>query len=541
MPDLILNPPINGVSKVLLRDAYPLGRGGEAIIYPAEVSGKVYAAKIFHDSKNIDSKKIFAMINHPPGKMSQQVAGIDYPMYSWPLGMLYDSNNNAVGFLMPLIDLKQSFTLDYYYDQGLIGKLNSVNEYALSYRIEIAMHLSEMVADLHEHQHYFIDIKPQNVRVFKTTHAVTLIDCDGFSIYDADTTSRYPATMYSSDYIAPEVLKSNLAATKLGEEQDLYGLATIIFQLFNWGIHPFQGIIQPGLGEFDTNDDKAKALLYPHGIIAHPQIKPRPQSVHACFDDVTRQMFDEAFIGPAASRPKARQWANHLRNLYESKQLAKCTVFPNDIKHMRWAGKECPQCFIESVSQSSLQPKVAPISMPKPVSVSSYAKTTSTNNANTSNSSLVTKPKKSYAWTWIFVPIIFGIIRVIMHNSSSVATSGLDSAPAAAPPAYDTAPSYHTAIFWDSSGDYGMTSSIISQSYAEQQAYQACGHPTCTKLPVADTRCISIAINRDNRTLVIFVPGNDMESTQSRALDLCNKDYGNCYIPPPSSATVCAD
>ena len=332
-----------------------------------------------------------------------------------------------------------------------------------------------------------------------------------------------------------------MAATKLGEEQDLYGLATIIFQLFNWGIHPFQGIIQPGLGEFDTNDDKAKALLYPHGIITHPQIKPRPQSVHACFDDVTRQMFDEAFIGPAASRPKARQWANHLRNLYESKQLAKCTVFPNDIKHMRWAGKECPQCFIESVSKSSLQPKVAPISMPKPVSVSSYAKTTSTNNANTSNSSLVTKPKKSYAWTWIFVPIIFGIIRVIMHNSSSVATSGLDSAPAAAPPAYDTAPSYHTAIFWDSSGDYGMTSSIISQSYAEQQAYQACGHPTCTKLPVADTRCISIAINRDNRTLVIFVPGNDMESTQSRALDLCNKDYGNCYIPPPSSATVCAD
>ena len=525
MPELILNPPINGIDKVLVRDAYPLGRGGEAVIYAAEVAGKVYAAKIFHDARNVDLKKILAMLSNPPGKISQQVAGATYPMYSWPLGVLNDSQSKVVGFLMPLIDLKQSFTLDYYYDQGLIGKLNSVNEYALSYRVEIAMHLSEMVADLHEHQHYFIDMKPQNIRVFKTTHAVTLIDCDGFSIFDPATNNRFPATMYSSDYIAPEVLKQNSPATKLGEEQDLYSLATIIFQLFNWGIHPFQGIVQPGLGDFDTNDQKAEALLYPHGLIPHPQIKPRAQSVHTCFDDTTRQMFDQAFIGAASARPKARQWADHLRNLYESRQLAKCQAFPNDIKHMRWAGKDCPQCYLGKAIKSSPSNKFKPIATPKPISTPVY----------TPPPPPPGTPAKKSNWGWVGTIAVVAIVALIKiasnSGSSSTSTSNTNK--------YTPPVQYFTAYFGNpSTTQHGVYSSTISQDHANTMARNLCG-AGCVKTEVGDARCISVAQSRNGAGKAWINWGDDKNSTKQAALDNCNQKYADCYTP--SQGVFCAD
>jgi serine/threonine protein kinase len=523
MADLILDPPLNGVSKVLVRDSQTLGRGGEATVYPAEIGGRVFAAKIFHDPKNINLQKIIAMLVNSPAKMEHQIAGVNYPMYSWPIGILYDTNKHPLGFLMPLIDLKQSFTLDYYYDRGLIGSLNSVNEFALSYRIEIAMHLSEMVADLHAHQNYFVDIKPQNVRVFKTTHAVTLIDCDGFSIFDPRSNTRFPATMYSSDYIAPEVLKANLPATKLGEEQDLYGLATIIFQLFNWGIHPFQGIVQPGIGEFDTNDDKAKAFLYPHGLIAHPQIKPRPQSVHACFDDVTRQMFDQAFIGPANARPKAQQWAEHLRNLYESKGLAKCTTHPNDIKHMRWAGKDCPQCLIDKMSKSNLQPKAQPISMPKPVSSLSAPYVSTSQTTSTASTSGSPAPKKTNKWLLgLFSGVAVVIMKVIAINAgSSINLFGPTT--------------YYTSFYINPyTRTYSVTSNTTSYQQADLEVAAMCG-TGCKKVPVPDGKCISVAFH--NNGAYSAGVGDTLEAARSNALQNCNNSYKNCHIPGKNGGT----
>jgi len=518
MPDLILDPPINGVSKVVVRDSNPLGRGGEAIIYPAELAGKVYAAKIFHNPVNVNIQKIMAMIMNPPVMMESKVAGLSFPMYSWPLGILFE-NNTAVGFLMPLIDLKQSYTLDYYYDRGLIGSLNSVNEYALSYRVEIAMHLSEMVADLHQHQHYFIDIKPQNIRVFKTTHAVTLIDCDGFSIFEPATNARFPANMYSSDYIAPEVLKANLPANQLGEEQDLYGLATIIFQLFNWGIHPFQGIVKPGLGDLDTNDDKAKALLYPHGIIPHPQINARPQSVHSCFDDVTRQMFDQAFIGPANARPKASQWADHLRNLYESKQLAKCPTYPNDIKHMRWAGKDCPQCLIDKASQSDLQPKLQAISIPKPVSGSSFSPVNSSS----------TPKKKNNNWIYGVVTFVVLLIIKVAVNSNSSSTSVLPPIQAAPPPV-----TYYTSMWVNPETGYFAINAGTDWASVDASVRQACGYGCVKQKNVPDAQCIAASSGPKGWS---FNTGTNKADLERSVYESCSSKFGNCS----AAVSVCAN
>jgi serine/threonine protein kinase len=336
---------VNGEKNITIDMKLVLGKGAQATVYVCKLGSRKFAAKIFHQRSHFNDKKIEAMIANPPEMLEDFTAGILYPRYSWPLSIILDSQNSPIGYLMPLIDQTESFTLDHYYDKNLGQKLNSPDEVALSYKIEIAANLSSLVADLHGHGHFFIDFKPQNIRVFKRTHAVTLIDCDGFSIQSQDG-KRYPAELISTDYISPEAFRNKSVAKDLDINQDRYALATIIFQLLNGGIHPFQGI-QTDTLHAPTNDEKAALGLYPHGLAKDTRIIPRPQSVHLCFDDVSRGLFDRAFIGNPDSRPSSEEWSEHLTLILKNKQLTRCEKNPYDIRHMRFLNKECPECAFQ--------------------------------------------------------------------------------------------------------------------------------------------------------------------------------------------------
>ena len=56
-------------------------------------------------------------------------------------------------------------------------------------------------------------------------------------------------------------------------EQDLFALAVVIFQLLNFGIHPFSGLISSG-DSATTTDEKVSKGYYPYGAKSHPSIKP---------------------------------------------------------------------------------------------------------------------------------------------------------------------------------------------------------------------------------------------------------------------------
>ena len=257
---------------------------------------------------------------------------------------------------MPLVDVNDSYTLDHYYDQGLFKKLNRPEEAALSYKLEIAQNLSALVAELHKHQHYFIDFKPQNIRVFRRTHVVTLLDCDGFSIFGNG--RRYPAELLSTDYIAPEAQRRNSSPADLAEPQDRYALAVILFQLLNRGTHPFQGIVTAPNITVSTNDEKAAAGLYPHGLTSDTRIKPRPQSTHHLWPDETRALFDQAFTtGSPSARPSAEDWSNHFKLLLSTKALVRCERFPNELEHIRFKEKSCPTCYLSGLPPIQPQTK----------------------------------------------------------------------------------------------------------------------------------------------------------------------------------------
>jgi TonB family protein len=336
------------LGKATVDKATQLGRGATATVHPARLGGHVYAAKLFLEGQPFPTSKVLAMLANPPTRLKEQGRDRGAVRLAWPVAILSDDKGRDVGLLMPVVDLKASYPLDYFYDQTLFKKLNAPNEAALSFKLEIALNLSSLVAELHEHGHYFIDMKPQNIRVTLGSHEISLLDCDGFSIAGPSGT-RHAAELLSTDYISPEAFRGNTPPSALGEPQDRYALAVLLFQLLNRGTHPFQGIPTGESVDVATNDEKAARGMYPHGRSPHPTLIPRPHSIHGLFDDGLRALFDQAFVGGADSRPSAKDWAHKFNQLLTSKALVRCVKFPNDVAHLRFRDKQCPACYLASI------------------------------------------------------------------------------------------------------------------------------------------------------------------------------------------------
>jgi serine/threonine protein kinase len=343
------------IGSVYIDYSKQLGRGATATVFAARFKGKPCAAKIYHPDQPFPSGKVVSMLERRPKVIDEDcdndaAASAKEPInFAWPFAILSNDHGNDFGLLMPLLDLKSKFPLDHFYDKILFKKINAPEEAAISLKIEIAANLSLAVSTLHSLGHYFVDMKPQNIRVALGSHEVTLLDCDGFSIYGARG-KRYPASLVSTDYIAPEVVRENLPPKILGIEQDKYALAVIIFQLLNNGTHPFQGIPTGSVEVPPTNDEKAALGFYPHGITQNSAIKPRPQSIHFLLDPGLRTLFDLAFVGKPEERPTAEDWNRKLSNLLDNRALTRCAVEPNQFEHIKFRDLQCPACYLKGLS-----------------------------------------------------------------------------------------------------------------------------------------------------------------------------------------------
>jgi serine/threonine protein kinase len=353
-------PAVDGARDATFSLKERLGSGGIASVYRERIGQQDYAIKIYNDSSTFEAAKIEFMIAHPPEDSVREVAGIKYPRYAWPLAVTREkgpSANPGVGYAMPVIDATKSKTLDYFFDHNLSQNLESAHSKALSFKIEILRNLSESIEELHKAGHIFVDLKPQNVRVFEGTNIVTFLDCDGFTIGEAGGAKRFQSTMVSPDYVAPEITRRANRNDPIGVEQDEYALAVMIFQMLNNGIHPFQGIIKDPNFNAPTNDDKAALGLYPHGITPNPRISPRPQSLHDTLLDETRFLLDRAFV-EGNQRPTATEWKQHFDKILMQKFLVRCTSQPSDVEHIRFREKVCPACRMLQYRVAQPRPKV---------------------------------------------------------------------------------------------------------------------------------------------------------------------------------------
>ncbi len=324
-----------------------IGQGGEGVIYLIVLNGQKYAVKKYYKPNENLHKKIKAMLDKAPDDSVQKINSQTFIQLAWPVGLCYEGSSFC-GFVMPYVDLNHTNTLDFYLDPRLFKEKFGSGNLSLTFKIEIARNLAGVVKLLHSKGHFFIDFKPQNVRVYDRYHLISLIDCDGFSI-EGSTGERFPANGYSSEYIYPEALQKNKRPQELGIKQDLFALSVVIFQLLNYGIHPFSGIITPG-DSATTTDDKVAQGYYPYGLNGHPRIKPLNFSAHNFLPTNLRVLFDKAFLSSSDYPPNVDEWINEFEEIITQQKLQKCKKHPTKPDHIHFSGYECMTCMREVIT-----------------------------------------------------------------------------------------------------------------------------------------------------------------------------------------------
>jgi len=200
-----------------------------------------------------------------------------------------------------------------------------------------------------------------NLRFYPDALYMAMLDCDGFSIQGHG--ERFAAPQVTPDYLAPEFHVR--ALTEAGEHaQDCFALAVVVFQLLNFGIHPFTG--RPAHARVPTDlPGRIAGRWYAYGRAPHGAMEPVPTSGHAAMPGEVRALFDRAFTGDASTRPTAREWADLLRG-YAERARGRLLVCARDAQHQHFAGAPCAACGRDQVlagaaaAQRSARPAVEP-------------------------------------------------------------------------------------------------------------------------------------------------------------------------------------
>ena len=314
-----------------------INKGGAAgKIYSVVNNNNNIVAKIFHEKKHSDTnrKKLEAMLNNRPNIPTIDFENKKYIQIAWPTALLEDKQGFCVGYLMPLIDTKEAISLDYLMQKAVRKKLGLTERYLD--RVFAAYNITSVVAALHACGHYIVDLKPANVSIYKNTMLVAQFDCDGFSIR-GENNDRYPAEFVSEEYIYPEGMQQS--CQEMGEEQDKFALAVIIFRLLNEGIHPFSGMPRKNDNMLSIQERIAN-YHYAYGFWPDTYQAPHPYSIHDYLDKETMNLFERAFT-KGNVRPTAIEWQTHLEHLLKNYKQCK-----KNHNHIYFTAKGCGLCMV---------------------------------------------------------------------------------------------------------------------------------------------------------------------------------------------------
>jgi serine/threonine protein kinase len=370
---------LDGTRMALDLASQPLGRGAQGDVFRVRNLSGV-ATKIYHPREGVvraDRAKLEAMLASPPQHLTVEVEGVSLMQFAWPTHIVENEQGDCAGLLMPEVPLDRAVTFEAFMSRDSLQQALSADDRSLPRRVTICRNLAAALAELHRQHHYFVDIKPQNIYLFKNTGVVCLIDTDSFAIAGPDG-SRFPASVYSAEYIAPELLRDDVPARMVQDDrQDCYALAVLMFRILDNGFHPFQGIPATNTDTSEWNIDHSVLKgYYPHGREPNPASTRPPASTSNLWDTKTRALFDRAFgSNQPGVRPNAAEWRDHFDGLLRQRGVfVKCGQARGNVLHIHFAEAECPECRLESIdssyADSGARPSVAESSEPEPSSPS---------------------------------------------------------------------------------------------------------------------------------------------------------------------------
>jgi DNA-binding helix-hairpin-helix protein with protein kinase domain len=155
--------------------------GGAGSVY--RVAGDDTAvAKLYHASVDhaVYARKVAAMLELRPRLSELQDGDQHIVQLAWPLASLHDEHRRFLGYLMPLVDIDATSELECVLQERQARRLGLPT--GLGAKVTLAANLCTVIAELHRQRHYIVDLKPVNLRFYRRSLYLALLDCDGFSI-----------------------------------------------------------------------------------------------------------------------------------------------------------------------------------------------------------------------------------------------------------------------------------------------------------------------------------------------------------------------
>jgi len=292
-----------------------LKQGGEAAIYKI-TENRDLLAKIYHNPKQDTLEKIRWMITNPPEDLAYH--HYKHRSYAWPERLLFNAQQQFVGFLMPRI--RDAAPLLHLINPALRNKTGLVFDRRYLHRV--AYNLSVVIESIHKQGYVVGDLNQHNI-MFNRSALVTIIDNDSFQV--STNKGVFRCLVGVPEYTAPELQGIHFSKIDRNRFHDNFGLAVIIFQLLMNGNHPFRGKWL-GSGDPPALAEKIAKGLFPYNRGPTFPSQPPPDAPRwETLPPEIAGLFIRCFIDGHSrpdQRPSPNEWSTVLKKTEQ--RLTQC-------------------------------------------------------------------------------------------------------------------------------------------------------------------------------------------------------------------------
>ena len=324
-----------GLQPVTLGPA--LASGSEGAIHPS-TSHPGLVAKILHRQplpSHVADKLTYMVQNPPP------VIACSAYRVAWPASIITRPKRDGrpVGYLMSHIDQDRYREIGAYFNPARRRRRARLRgrPYTFLHLLAMAQNVAHAIAHVHAQGHLVADLNSRNV-LANDRAQIALVDTDSFQIVEADTQRVHVSAVGTPEYTTPRMQGRILASKSRTQDDDLFALAVLVYQLLFQGHHPFAGNYTREHTDINTLADRIRLGTFAHG----PQTKVthRPVAATALIwsDTPLKKQFQAAFRR-RGSRTSAQEWADAIQEA--SATLTTCSASP---LHIYFASPTCTWC-----------------------------------------------------------------------------------------------------------------------------------------------------------------------------------------------------
>ncbi|WGT46679.1 hypothetical protein [Tessaracoccus lacteus] len=289
----------DGAKRLQIQLTVKLAEGGEGSVFQTDVAG--YVAKIYKRDKLTGDRleKLRAMIARP----------IRYKGICFPEAMIYNSENEFVGYLMPEakgVELSRSV----FVPQLLLTKFPS---WTREHTIQLCLTILDKIRFLNDRGVILGDINASNILVVSPTE-VFFVDCDSYQI------EGYPCPVGTAHFTPPEVSGKDFKTFLRTQAMENFAIATLLFMIMLPGKAPYSAVG----GSSPAENIKTGAFAYEGGDDALPPGRWGFIWSHTTYK-VRRAFYEtfkrgEAHFAPA-KRFSAAQWSDLFAGYLRSAKI----------------------------------------------------------------------------------------------------------------------------------------------------------------------------------------------------------------------------